>query len=290
MASHMNPAFKHRADSFLSQPMQFQRGKGRVKIKKIKRKIRLKFRHIFLFFLLLGGIFYSFQRVYLFLISWENLNVKTIEIVCLKPEIKEEIQQVLKAKNMVNLLLLDIGHLQEAITAHRWVKEVRIRKIFPSTLQIEIKERTPIALLKKVNLYLIDKEGVQLEKIDSRENINLPVLIDSNNFQSNFEEKLKLARECLRSLSPQEKEKLEVIDLTEYENITVRLKKEQTKLILGNDQFSQKLKLFQNSREILEKYGNLEYVDLRFQGRFYIKPKKSSSYRGLIPNSNKEVL
>ncbi len=31
-----------------------------------------------------------------------------------------------------------------------------IRKILPSTLRIEIKDRTPLALLKKENLYLID--------------------------------------------------------------------------------------------------------------------------------------
>lgn len=290
MASHLNPSINSRADSFSSRPMQFQRKKGKTRPKKIQRKIRLKFKHIFFLFLFFGGIFYSFQRLYLFLISWENLNVKGLEIVCQKPEIREEIQQVLKGKNMGNLLLLDISHLQEALTVHRWIKEVRVRKIFPSTLKIEIKERIPIAVLKKDYLYIIDKEGIQLEKINSRENINLPLLIDSNNFQNHFEEKLYLAWKCLRSLSPQEKERLDVIDLSEYENISVQLKTQHTRLILGSDKFSQKLELFQKSRAKFEKYGNLEYVDLRFQDRFYIKPIKNSSYMGNTPNSKKEDL
>lgn len=289
MASHLNPPLKHRTHSFFSEPMQFQRGKGKIKTKKIQRKIKLKFKHILFSFLLLGGIFYSIQQFYLFLISWDNLDIKEIEIASRKPKVKEEIQLFFEGKNLGNLLLLDIGHLQDVLSAHRWVKEVRVRKILPSTLKIEIKERTPVALLKKGDLYLIDEEGVLLKKIERREEMNLPLLFDLDNFQKEYKEKLKLAWKCLHDLSPSQRERIEVLDLTEYENITVQLKKEQTRLILGDDQFSQKLKSFQESRAAFKKYGDLEYVDLRIPDRFYIKPKKNSSYRDLFPNLKKEA-
>jgi cell division septal protein FtsQ len=209
-------------------------------------------------------------------------------IVCRNPEVKQEIQQNLENINVGNILLFDIGHLQEALAAHRWVKEVRIMKILPSTLKIEIKERTPLALLKRENLYLIDEEGIHLERIKSRKKLDLPLLVDSNNFQKDYKEKLELAWECLRSLSPSEKEQLDVLDLSEYKNITVQLKKKKTKLILGNDQFSQKLKEFQKYSARLGKFGNLEYVDLRFPDRFIIKPKKNP-YRSVIPKSKREA-
>jgi len=268
--------------------MQFQRGKGKTKTRKAQKKRKLKFRHIFFSFLLIGGIFYSVQKSYLFLISWDNLNIKDTVIVCRNPEVKQEIQQNLENISLGNILLFDIGHLQEAMAAHRWVKEVRIRKILPSTLKIEIKDRTPLALLKKETLYLIDEEGIHLEKIESREELDLPLLVDSNNFQKDYKEKLELAWECLRSLSPSEKEQLEVLDLSEYENITVQLKKKETKLILGNDQFSQKLQIFQKYSGRLKAFGNLEYADLRFPDRFIIKPKKNP-YKELIPKSNREA-
>jgi len=268
--------------------MQFQRRKGKTKTRKVQKKAKLKLRHIFFYLLLIGGIFYCVQKSYLFLISWDNLEVKDMIIVCPNPEVKQEIQQNLENINLGNILLFDIGHLQEALAAHRWVKEVSIRKILPSTLKIEIKDRTPLALLKRENLYLIDEEGIHLEKIESREKVDLPLLVDSNNFQKDYKEKLKLAWECLRSLSPSEKEQLEVLDLSEYENITVQLKKRKTKLILGNDQFSQKLKTFQKYSARLGKFGNLEYADLRFPDRFIIKPKKNP-YRSLIPKSKREA-
>ena len=158
-----------------------------------------------------------------------------------------------------------------------WVKEVQVRKIFPSSLKIKIQERHPAALLKKEKegLYLIDEEGVELRIINSAEYEHFPLLIDSNNFEKDYKEKLRIAWECLQSLSPSEKAQIEALDLTDYGNVTIQLKKARTKLILGSDRFSQKFKLFQSSSDQLEQYGVLEYVDLRIQDRLYIMPKKN---------------
>jgi cell division septal protein FtsQ len=288
MATQVNPTLRHRIRSSFPEAFYFQRREEEVKRKKIQRRVKLKLFHILLFFLLLGGTFYSIQRIYLFLISWDNLNVKETIIVCSKSEVREEIQQSLKGKNLGNIFLLDIGHLQEAIRAFRWVEEVRVRKIFPCTLNIEIKERTPFALLKKESLDLIDRWGVELEKVESEETMELPVLIDSNEFQKDFKEKLKLAWECLSSLSPSEKNLIEVIDLTDCENITVQLKNDETRLVLGNDQYSAKLKLFAAYRAKLEKFGELEYADLRFPRRLYFKLKAATGQES-IPSAYKEA-
>jgi cell division septal protein FtsQ len=288
MATQINPTLRHRIRSSFPEAFYFQRREEEVKRKKIQRKFKLKFFHILLFFLLLSGIFYSIQRIYLFLISWDNLNIKETVIVCSKSEVREEIQQSLKGKNLGNIFLLDIGHLQEAIRAFRWVEEVRVRKIFPCTLNIEIKERTPFALLKKESLDLIDRWGVTLEKLESEETMDFPVLIDSNEFQNDYKEKLKLAWECLSSLSPSEKNLIEVIDLTDCENITVQLKNDETRLVLGNDQYSAKLKLYLAYRAKLEKFGELEYADLRFPRRLYFKLKAATDQES-IPGAYKEA-
>jgi cell division septal protein FtsQ len=289
MAYNLNPTVRHRTHSLLAEQMQFQRGRGKIKTKKIQRKIKLKFKHILFYIILLGGIFYSLQQSYLFLISWDKLNIQEVEVISQKPEIKQEIQQFLEGKRLGNILLLDISLLQEKFTAHRWIKEVRVRKILPSSLKIEIHTRTPAALLKHNHTYVIDEEGVFLEQIKQGDTVNLPLLIDSNLFQKDYEGKLNLAWECLRSLSPEEKEQLEVLDLTEYENVTVRLKENQTRLILGNDRFSEKIRLYTRMQTKLEKYGDLEYIDLRLHDRFYIKPRKTMPRGNLIPNANKEA-
>lgn len=289
MAFNINAAVHSRTQSYVSEPMHFQRGKGKTKKKKIPRKIKLRFRHILFYIILMGGIFFALQRSYLFLICWDKLDIQEVTVISSMPEIQQEIQQFLEGKHLGNILLLDIGFLQGKFTAHRWIKEVRVRKILPSTLKIEIKERTPAALLKQRHTYLIDEEGVFLEKMGQGERMDLPLLVDSNKFQKDYEEKINLAWECLRSLSPSQKEQVEVLDLSEFENVTVKLKENPTRLILGNDRFSEKINLYTRLQTRLERFGNLEYVDLRLHDRLYIKPKDILAQRNTIPNASKEA-
>ncbi len=131
MASYLNPPLKTGPEPFFPQHMQFQRGKGKTKTKKVQKKVKLKLWHIIFYLLLIGGIFYSVQKSYLFLISWDNLDIKDTVIVCRNSEVKQEIRQNLENISWGNILLFDIGHLQEALAAHRWVKEVSIWKISP---------------------------------------------------------------------------------------------------------------------------------------------------------------
>jgi len=223
-------------------------------------------------FLFLATFFLALQQLSLFLITWDRLNVTEIDIVCGKSEITEEVRDVLSRKNFGNILLLDIGRLQDALTDHRWIKKVRVKKIFPSSLRIEIEERIPEALVKKENFYLIDRDNVELEKVDPQSKPELPLLIDKNYFRQNYDQKMDLAWRCLEELSPEEREKIEILDLSEYENLSLKLKESGTWLILGNDRFAEKLRLHQKNRARLQKYGTLEYVDFRFQDRMIIKP------------------
>lgn len=289
MAFNLNAAVHSRARSYVSEPMHFQRREGKTKKKKIQRKIKLRFRHILFYIILMGGIFFALQRSYLFLICWDKLDIQDVTVISSMPRIQQEIQQFLEGKHLGNILLLDIGLLQGKFTAHRWIKEVRVRKILPSTLKIEIKERTPAALLKQRHTYLIDEEGVFLEKMEQEERMDLPLLVDSNKFQKDYEEKINLAWECLHSLSPSQKEQVEVLDLSEFENVTVKLKDNPTRLILGNERFSEKINLYTRLRTRLERFGNLEYVDLRLHDRLYIKPKNTLAQRNTTPNASKEA-
>ena len=180
MARSLYSSYRSRVNDLFYEPMYFQRKKEikRTQKKRIRKKIRLKYGHILLLLLLTVGIFYLFQKLYIFLISWDYLNIREIKVICSREDTQKEIQDKLSEQNLGNILLADIGHLQQTIKDHRWIKEVQIRKIFPASLRIEIEEREPVAILLTENLYLIDEEGHLLEKIDSTENQSFPLLID----------------------------------------------------------------------------------------------------------------
>ncbi|MFB0565682.1 MAG: cell division protein FtsQ/DivIB [Candidatus Aminicenantaceae bacterium] len=292
MSLILSTPYRSRTDIFSYEPMHFQRGKKTKKFdkKRIKKKINLKFKHVLFCFTFLVGTFYFIQQSYLFLISWDYLEVNEINIICSNEEVKNNIVTLLKKKNLANILLLDIGYLQQSIGEHRWIKETYIRKVFPASLRIEIKLREPVAVVKKEDLYLIDKSGIKLEKISSPENLRLPLLIDSKNFRNNFTEKLARAWECLNSLSAVEKDEIKVLDLTYHGWTTLHLKDKKTRLIVGYENISPQLKFFNEHHNDLEsRFGSLEYIDLRFEDRFYIKPFQSRD-KSIIPNSKKEIL
>jgi len=291
MARSLYSSYSSRANDLLYEPMYFQRKKEirRNRKKRIKRRISLKYGHILFFLLLMVGIFYFFQKLYIFLISWEYLNIRDVKVICSKKDTQKEIEDKIRAQNLRNILLADLGHLQQKIKDHQWVKEVHIRKIFPASLRIEIEERKPVAILKTRNLYLIDEEGHLLEKIDSIENLSFPLLIDSGHFQKNHEEKLRMAWECLKSTPASEREKIKTIDLSYFGWVTLQLKDNDTRLVLDYGNFAESLEFFYEHWPSFQvRFGPLEYVDLRFQDRLYIKPKESPK-RSAIPNLKKEA-
>jgi cell division septal protein FtsQ len=273
MAHSYNQTLKYRSDAYVSQPLLFQRGEGTVQVKKLQRKSSLGLKHIFLVFCLLGGFFFSLFKFTIFLMSWEYLTIKTVTINSPQPRVQEEIRSLLQGKRMGNILLLNIGQLQRFLEAHRWVKEARVRKVFPSGLKIDIREREPKALLKKYSFVLIDGEGVELEKLEAREPADFPVFIDSNNFVRDYQEKLRLAWECLDHMEPAQRTEVDLIDLSDFDSLTLQLKDDPTRIILGNSQFSQKIAAYKNWKPQLEsQFGTLDYADLRFfDDRIYFK-------------------
>ena len=272
MAVNIQSSFKPKGGSFLSQQNSFRRKRGKVETKKIHRKIKLRIKHILFAFLFFAGFFYVFSRLYLFLITWEKLNINEVEIICQKEEIRKDIQNYLARKYLGNILLLKIGNLQELLTAHRWIEDVHIRKIFPSTIRIETSERIPIALLEKDGYFLIDKDGVLLQEIIPSERPDLPVLIDANRFRSDYDMKLALAQACLRSLEESARKQIHMMDLTEYENVSLQLRDSGTWLKLGDSRFDEKYQSFLKNIDLFESFGPLEYIDLRYENRFVLRP------------------
>jgi cell division septal protein FtsQ len=272
--AYLNPPFKFPAAAAHVKMRKFQRGREKAQVRKIQRKLTVKFKHIFLFFFLLGAIFYSIFKLYLYLITCDDLQVKQTSILCQRDFVRQDIQSLLDASKLGNLFLLDIRRLQDRIEDHRWVKAARVRKSFPSSLKIEVRERVPAAVLEVGSSFiLVDEEGAYLERLAAREDADLPLLRDSGSFRTRYQEKLDLAWACLKSLTAEEISGLAALDLSRNASVSVDFRDLPTRLVLGDSGFADKLRFFQSYRERLEsEHGPLEYVDLSFDDRIYIKP------------------
>jgi cell division septal protein FtsQ len=250
--------------------LHFRRKEGRLQTKRIQRKLKLRFRHVLFSFIALAALFLAVQQVCLFALTWERMSIRDVTIICPNTEIKETIEKDLESLLLGNILLFDVESLKEKVVSHSRVKSVQIRKVLPPALVINVVERKPFAVLKAKKLYVIDNEGAVLYPLEASTDI-WPLLVDEKNFESHFKEKIDSARLCLESLSIQDRNTIAKVDLTEHMNVKVLLKDSSTWLFLGADSYAEKIRRFQTSQIRLQKYGNLEYVDLRFDERFFIK-------------------
>ncbi len=287
MSNSKRPQDYEKQSSRSSGSFLYRRKEGRIHTKKLHRKTRLRFRHIFLSFIFLAGFFFVLQQVFLFAITWDKLEIKDVNILCENPSIKNSVLDTIEDYAFGNILLFDSHNLHEIIESSTKVKNVRIRKIFPLSLDISIEERKPFAVLKKEFLFVIDMEGVIVSRLETHD-IPLPLLFDESNFKDYYREKIDLARKCLENMTPEERKDIEVLDLSENLNVKVRMRDSFTWLVLGSDRFGENFRRFLAEKNYLERYGDLEYVDLRFQGRFFIKPLKNISIKDKVTTA-KEV-
>lgn len=77
-------------------------------------------------------------------------------------------QQVLEAGGLnrrINLLALDTERAENLILAHPWIEEVTVRRRWPSSLEVTVREHKPLALVNlehddERSLYYMDSKGV----------------------------------------------------------------------------------------------------------------------------------
>ncbi len=272
MAVNLSPPFKIRIDPGLSESSRYRRGETKVKAKIIPKRFKVKPKHVATCLILVTGLFVAAQQGLLFLMNWDQLEIERIEIMCGKPGLQMAAAGWLAQNAYGNLLVFDIRRLREAMEGHSWIKSVRVRKRFPATLRVEIRERIPAAILQLDTLTLIDDQGVELAPTQLRGDWKLPLFIDKAQFSIDRDEKLALAWRFLDEIRPEDKARIDAIDVSFFTDVRVKRTDFPVWLYFGRDDFSCKMENFKSEIDLLKEYLPLEYIDLSLVDRIAIKP------------------
>jgi len=272
------------------QPLVFQRGHRPLTAKGNRKRRALRTKHVLATFALLAAFFFAFDRAYLFLISWDRLTVRTIELHCGRESVSRNLKAFLQTRPLGNLLFCDISALQGQLESYPWVKDARVQKVFPSTLKIEILAREPFVLVEKNGLAVVDVEGTVLEPSVSAEAWpGFPVVRDEDGFRASFWEKWEAARLCLEALTAPERTRLLTLECSDDGRLTLQFKEDPVRVILDRSAVREKLDRFAACRaEIESKFGPLDYADLRLDDRIVVRPQESTAAKP-TPKSQKEA-
>lgn len=75
-----------------------------------------------------------------------------------------------------NLLRLNLDQIGRKVAEHPWIARVEVRRNFPDTLVIEVRERNPVAILNLGYLYCVDDNGEVFKLLDGGDPLDLPVV------------------------------------------------------------------------------------------------------------------
>ena len=195
-------------------------------------------------------------------------------------------QSIIKEKSDVlksfNIFDRELENYKNEILKFDHIIDCKISRKFPSTIDIKIFEREPIALINSDELIILDSEGVCLpvEYCD----LSLPIL---SNFKSNPELYPKGSKTASTnvlstvSLMKFTKDNFSTI----YDNISefvfnedseyeIILKNGKTKILLGSQNLQKKIKYLESFQETFKEEKNItdfRYIDLRFSNQVIVK-------------------
>jgi cell division protein FtsQ len=101
---------------------------------------------LYLFFLVPVGILSMLTVIYIFSKDEPLFFIKNVRINGASQLGDNDIMSRISPFIRGNLFRIDVQKMKEVITAHPFVKEVRIKRIFPFSIIIDVKEKTPSAL------------------------------------------------------------------------------------------------------------------------------------------------
>jgi len=172
--------------------------KGGEKFQKIvKKAIGVAFQLLLLSFFLFIG-----HWVYVHLLSDSYFRVREVEVEGGRKIPKETLLSLTAMEGMPNLFSVKLREVVKRLESHPWIDQVRVRKVFPHKIVIQVEERKPMAILQLEELYYIDTHGEIFTPVGERDEYNYPYVtgLTRRTFEKNPEEAKHLIAQALELL------------------------------------------------------------------------------------------
>jgi cell division protein FtsQ len=228
--------------------------------------------------LALYGVYRGAQLV----LSAEALRVTRITVTGNTRLSKGEVMALVDGLRGQSMVTADLEVWRHKLMASPWVGAVAMRRVFPGTIAVAIAERQPMGIGRLGrDLYLIDHEGTVIDQFGPNyAELDLPIIDGLGGPPRDGaalvdEERAALAARLLASLEarPDLANRVSQIDVRDARDAAVVLKDDTALLRLGDDQFTERLQSYLDLAPALrERVDGIDYVDLRFDDRIYIKP------------------
>jgi cell division protein FtsQ len=237
--------------------------------------------------LLLGGWF-VYPSVWLYLASQDTFLLEEINLLGGEHLNQSELQALLPEIIGVNLLVIDLGVVENALLQHPWVKEARARRRLPDRLVITVSEKEPVALVAGENLWALDRAGkllpldawqgalsLPLVRLTSRGNLQVGGVINDKRLLD-----LGMRLQALRRRLPDVWQMISEVTWDEQGQVILYASCSRTRILLGTEPSWQQILNFYSFLVYQGFYSGMDdiaFVDLRFRGQVIVRRNRRST-------------
>jgi cell division protein FtsQ len=217
-----------------------------------------------------------------FVVSASTLQVRTIAVRGNVRLSVGEVQTLVDELRGSSILTADLTRFRERLLASPWVADAALRRVLPSTIEVFVYERRPIGICRLGReLYLIDRLGWIIDEFGPEyAEFDLPIIDGVVRPPSGAEpaidaQRAALAARVIDELAghPALAARLSQIDVSDAHNAVVLLDADPALLHVGTERFAERLQSYvELAAALRERVPAIDYVDLRFERRMYVKP------------------
>jgi cell division protein FtsQ len=203
-----------------------------------------------------------------------------------------EVLAVLNGLRGENIVWTDLAAWRRRLLASPWVRDAALRRSLPSTVEVMVSERAPIGIGRiKSELYLVDDRGVVIDEYGPQyADVDLPIIDGLTAGTVADQSRAELAARVVAALGPQPSvaRRLSQIDVTDLHNAAVILSGDPAVIYVGEERFLQRLQSYLDlSAALRARVPDIDYVDLRFDDRIYVRPAGKPGNGGTASVANR---
>lgn len=193
-----------------------------------------------------------------------------------------------------NILAIGLEEGRQRLMTSPWVEDAVVRRVLPNTLDIVIRERTPMGIARiGRDLYLVDQHGTVIDEFGpAYADLDLPIIdglaqpprdgppvVDQG--------RTALVARLLADVASQETiaARVSQIDVRDARDAVVLLDGDTVMLRLGDRDFAARLQDYLDVATALkDRMSAIDTVDLRFGERMYVRPGRDD-HAAAVPAS-----
>jgi cell division septal protein FtsQ len=231
---------------------------------------------------LLGVAGYAAHRAAAGIVDMPMFRVQRIVIHGNRRLSNGEVLALLDGLRGQSVLTVDLNHWRDAVLSSPWLADALLRRTLPSTVEVSVQERHPMGI-GRINgaLYLIDDNGAVIDEYGPNyADLDLPIIDGLSSAPGDAgpdAARAALARRLLDALRVRNMAaRVSQIDVSDARNAVVLLDGDPTLVRLGDDHFVERLQSYVDLAPALrERVAGIDYVDMRFDERVYVRPAEN---------------